>query len=259
MKARRPLAVAVLCIGVLGLARAALAAGAEKCDPDLMRPDDTRGYQWRGDRCEGLYVQPVASHGDLLVASLTEEPPDFDPSATPTLELRWTPFGDGPIHVRAYSLRHGTYYRMDAVRPAGARSYRWPLDVLREVGLPGRAVGLIAWTQHRVGTTERPVYLPLRLATLANASAPHYRMRVVPGVRLDEMWVGLVRLDEAGEAKEAVESKELGLQYYPAGQPVPVTLEMPEDAPAGVYRAEIRATCAGGAVSTRLWLAHGGG
>ena len=45
------------------------------CDPDLREPStDAYGYRLRGaqrDRCEGIYIQEVAST-PLLVASLTE-------------------------------------------------------------------------------------------------------------------------------------------------------------------------------------------
>ena len=93
------------------------------CDPELNEPsNDPYGYHLRGtnrDRCEGIYMRDVASN-PLLIASLTAWFEDFDPSTGADLTMEWRTPGDAGIHLRAYTLKHRLYYRMDSLRPAGS-------------------------------------------------------------------------------------------------------------------------------------------
>src|SRR5215204_7591254 len=58
------------------------------CDPALPGiKEGALGYRDRGDRCEGLYINPV-SNTTLFVASFTEQFENFDNTAN-TLLIEW--------------------------------------------------------------------------------------------------------------------------------------------------------------------------
>src|SRR5687768_9332763 len=83
------------------------------CDPALPAIKEGHlGYRDRGDRCEGLYINPVSST-TLAVASFTEHFENFDNTGN-TLLIEWDkpPAGD-EIHLRAQGIRPRLYYRMD--------------------------------------------------------------------------------------------------------------------------------------------------
>src|SRR5215470_18783186 len=106
------------------------------CDPNLKQlGQNPNGYKLRGDRCEGIYVQPVSGSTALLVASFTELFEDFDPSSLGNLSVEWSHPVETTIHLRAYALHEKLYYQMDAVVPAGRNSYLWPGDVLNALQL----------------------------------------------------------------------------------------------------------------------------
>jgi hypothetical protein len=71
-------------VGFLLFARSSsrlVSAQQSPCDPNLTQlGQNPQGYRLRGDRCEGIYIQPVSGSTTLLVASFTEFFEDFDPS-----------------------------------------------------------------------------------------------------------------------------------------------------------------------------------
>src|SRR5262245_4027641 len=112
------------------------------CDAGLVgKAYGPHGYALRGDRCEGIYVQEVGGT-TLSLASLTESFADYSLSSGAPLTMEWTVGGlpEEPIRLRARGLRHGLFYRMDAVRPARAESYQWPSDVLAAQHLSRRDI-----------------------------------------------------------------------------------------------------------------------
>ena len=88
--------------------------------------DSPQGYRLRGDRCEGIYAQPVSGSSTLLVASFTEAFEDFNPSSQDKLSIEWPSFAKTPIRLRAYALREKFYYQMDTVVAADKAPYLWP-------------------------------------------------------------------------------------------------------------------------------------
>src|SRR5512145_105133 len=101
----------------------------DPCDPKLARPaKDPLGYERRGDRCEGLYLQDVAGSAGLLVASLTEPFDSLELGAGQRLRIEWSANGTPALRLRAVALRRRLYYRMDAQRPAGTSGFDWPAD-----------------------------------------------------------------------------------------------------------------------------------
>lgn len=236
------------------LTAAVVARQIPHCDPHLpVSTDNPFGYRLRGDRCEGVYVQPVAST-PLVVASLGQlSLPERFPTDSPLL-VRWaaTP---GEVRLRAGSLKSRTYYRMDSRQGAGTSSYRWPTDVLSAMKLGRHDLGLIAWTQQKVGDRTRDVYLPVRIGELTAQQKNSYELVLLPGTELTEVFVGVWVVTGSGQLRAVTAAKPLNYRFYPAGRSIPIPLgPLPAS---GVYFVEIGATLpGGGAISHEVWFVH---
>lgn len=231
------------------------------CDPTLSQSSqDRNGYRQRGDRCEGVYIQAVASPA-LRVVSFTESFENFDPASGTNLRVEWSaPPGRGPVHLRGNALRPHLYYRFDTIRPQDSRRYSWPTAVLQGLALKKPELGVVAWVTEPVGSTTRDVYLPVRIGQqAAPASAERYQLVLVPGVELAEVFVSLAPVQPDGlPGKFIQQDRALQLGFYPAGRGI--TIPIAGFTAPGVYYLEISATLRGGGSSTaRLWFYRPGG
>jgi hypothetical protein len=230
------------------------------CDPDLKKPtDDPYGYQLRGtsrDRCEGIYNIGVAAN-PLLIASMTAWFEDFDPAAGTDLTIEWRMPGDAGIHLRAYTLKHNVYYRMDSLRPAGRRSYDWQPGLLFALNLSKRDLGVVGWMSYPIGQRKRDLYLPLRIRQRASVGKfQGYQLLLLPGVELAEVFLSLAPLKPNGEPGGfSKNAQKLGYGYYPIEQPVPIIIT--EAKTPGVYYLKLSATLKrGGSTTTEIWFYH---
>jgi hypothetical protein len=230
-----------------------------QCDPNLKEPsNDPYGYRIRGtkrDRCEGIFIREVANT-PLLVASLTESFEDFDPSAGGDLVVEWRAPGDANVHLRAYTLKHRVYYRMDSLLPARSNSYVWQPGLLSALNLRKQDLGVVAWISQLVGKTKRDVYLPLRIRQRNAAKSQGYQLLLLPGAELSEVFVSLAPVKSDGEPGAFIRNgQKLGYGYYPADRGIPV--EINDLNTPGVYYLKIGAELrAGGSSTTQLWFYH---
>ena len=123
------------------------------CDPALPAiKEGNLGYRDRGDRCEGLYINPVSST-TLFVASFTEHFENFDKAGN-TLLIEWDkPPASNDIHLRAQGIRPRLYYRMDAYRPGANTFFAWPSGVLSSLNIRKNDVAVIGRIKMPVGKT----------------------------------------------------------------------------------------------------------
>lgn len=244
-----------LLLGVaLLLTSQAPALATNPCDPDLRPPADTPyAYRLRGELCEGIYTRDVAGKS-LTFVSLTESVEDFMPRADKDLLLEWTAPDNSTVHVRAEALRPRLYYRMDASPPPGRTSLNWTPKLLKELQLTKGEIGLLVWTSRTVGDHERMVYIPLRLSQQqASLRSQSYKVVMLPGVELDEMFVSLIPVrPDGGLGKPVMEGRALDRGYYPAGRPIVIDLP---SIPKGMYSLEVSAQLrGGGSVADNVWL-----
>lgn len=244
----------------VGILLTAIAAWAQSppCDPRLLHSSSNPySYRLRGDRCEGTYIQEVAG-APLSIASWTASFAGYDLASKRPLQVEWdVAAGAGAVKLRSDCLRRRTYYQMDAVRPAASKSYSWPTDLLAALQIPKEELGITGAAPMRVGSADRDVYLPLRIAQDAKpAPSASYRLALLPGVELQEVFLTLYAAK--GDQMTAVKNGEpLGYGYYPAERPIETTVSPP--AAAGIYRLEIGATLKSGGVSSiELWFYHVG-
>jgi hypothetical protein len=227
------------------------------CDPSLgYMSQNPMGYKLRGDRCEGLYIQPVSS-SSLLVASFTSIYEDFDPNSLQTLSIDWSSPTQNPAQLRAYSLREKLYYRMDAAIPPGRTAYLWSGSVLNSLHLSKRDVGVVGFTDLRVGGNERTVYLPLRIHEKSQTSARGYQLIIVPGSELKEVFISLAKVDADGRpGAYIISDRPVSCGYCPAERGVPI--DIPDPGAMGIYYLEIGATSRyGGPMTQQIWFYHG--
>jgi len=148
---------------VAALFTSAIEAQVAPCDPQLIQPPgNPLGYRLRGDRCEGIYVQQVGGT-PLTVVSWTESFEDYDLSSRQPLTLEWDSPEEGKAQLVAHAQCRRLYYRMDAVRPFGSRSYSWPTDLFVSVGIGRDELGILGSVHRRAGDTDHDIYLPLRI------------------------------------------------------------------------------------------------
>lgn len=230
----------------------AAAQADSHCDPSLpVSIANPLGYRLRGDRCEGVFVQEVSAT-QLAVVSFGRLALEVSPDVDDALTLEWGP-ASGEVRLRAYALKPRTYYRMDAHRPAGSRSYRWPTDVVAALDLAAEDIGVVALTTAVVGSRMRDVHMPV-LAGRPAGQPNTYDLLLMPGAELREVFVAVSAVGADG-APEPTRPMPLNYGYYPAGRSIRVPVG-PLAAP-GIYFVEIGATLrAGGAVSHELWFVH---
>jgi len=243
--------MAVFC--VVGLTAVSVPATNVHCDRSLpISLDNPFGYRLRVDRCEGLYVQPVAVT-PLMVASFGRiQIPEALPVGGALL-VEWMP-ESGTVRLRAHSLKSKTYYRMDSRQPDGSRAYRWPTDVLRALKLTAKDVGMVAWTERNIGGASRMVYLPVRVGQSPAPGEDVYELVLVPGNELSEVFVVLSNIRD-GQRAQVTDPKPLRYGFYPAGRSIRIPIG-PLPRP-GTYVVEIGATLrGGGALSHEIWFSH---
>jgi hypothetical protein len=224
------------------------------CDPYLqVSANNPFAYRLRGDRCEGLYVQQVANT-PLFIASFGQINIDKTPASNGNLTVEWSARAPGSIKLRAYGLKPKVYYRMDSLRPKGSQSYRWPADVLTALEIGKDDIGIVAWTEQKIGTAVRDLYVPIRVGPPRLVPANVYDLVVVPGSEFSEIFVSLTALPSDGNPrKEIWNGKPLGYGYYPAGRSITIPLH-PLPAP-GMYLVELAATLrTGGSITQEIWF-----
>jgi hypothetical protein len=235
------------------------------CDPDLVvEHASATAYRLRGDRCEGAHSLKISSDTKLVVASLSASL-DFSLDSSTSLAIEWSaPPGGNPVHLRSRSLGslgRGLYYRMDAVVPAATPRFQWSVDVLAALRLAPADIGVVGWTRMPIPgeSEERTVYLPLRIGQPEPGPAgADYHLLLVPAERLEEVFLTVTPLaGDGGAVAPTIDTRPLGLGYYPAGSPTWIDLPAP-DAP-GLLRIDLSARLYRDpekTISTTLWLYH---
>ena len=244
------------------------AGGASSyCDSSLQSKvahDSPLAYRDRGDRCEGVYVQPV-SGVNLEWRSLIEASGGFTADGLGRVQVEWSvpPEHDGAsLHLRALGIKPELYYRMDTRLPVGQGQFLWDGSVLAGQSVSPGDLGLMAWIEGGTpGRPEEPLYLPLRVGPEGSVPGRSgtYRATFQPALRLLEVRYGLYRLDAAGTAKPVFEDRKDPTGYYPANRAT--SIEVTPPAEAGLY--EIRLSGKGqgnrSAVGTLVFYSSGGG
>jgi hypothetical protein len=261
MRCKYPRLCFSLAVGLLLLAAqgssSLLRAQRNPCDPNLKQlGQNPQGYRLRGDHCEGIYIEPVSGSTTLLIASFTAFFEEFDPRVN--LKVEWSSPVELPIHLRAYGLREKLYYQMDANVSAGATSYLWPAGVLDALHLSKPDIGVVGYTEYKIGSENRTLYVPLRIQQKDQRQTRQYQLVLVPGSELKEVFISLAQVGPDGQPHSfLISDRALGKGYYPAERGIQV--DLPSLETPGIYYLEIGATSRyGGPTTQRMWFYHAG-
>jgi hypothetical protein len=233
------------------------------CEPGLVKPtNDPLAYGLRGERCEGVYVRAVAGTGGFsVVAFVTSgKPPAIE--AGKAVAIEWPAGFDTPVFLRAVSLRRRLYYRMDARRPAASMRFDWPSDVLSDLALKIDEVGIVGWSEKKMGENVQDVYVPIRLGGApATSDQSSYVLQVVSGSDLKEVFVRLATADASGREQQVIiRDESLKRGFYPAERAIPIPISVSTLKERGLYRLQLNAVLSNGRPSSRtLYFQHAGG
>jgi hypothetical protein len=252
--------VPAIVVAAVAIAPAATATDVH-CDPTI-NPEKFRdkplGYRSFGDRCEGLYAQPVGA-ATLRVVSFTAGAARFRTEEPNPISIAWPKVKDGPIRLRAKSLRSNLYYQMDTLQPQTESSFSWPTDVISRLSIDARDMGLAGWTEARVGGEKETVYLPLTVRQGGDAvAAQDYRLLIAPGQRLKSVSWSIYRYDETDQRYHQVPPQGRQ-QSNVVGSSVPIPIRgLPGK---GIYYIEVTGELAADGLSTsrKIWFYHPGG
>ena len=233
------------------------------CDPTI-NPEKFRdkplGYRSFGDRCEGLYAQPVGA-ATLRVISFTAGAARFRTEEPNPISIAWPKVKDGPIRLRAKSLRSNLYYQMDTLQPETESSFTWPTDMVRRLSIDARELGIAGWMEARVGGETETVYLPLTVRQGGDgATAEDYRLLIAPGEPLKTVSWSIYRYDETDQRYREVPPRapqQSAVHRSSRSVPIPIR-NLPGK---GIYYIEITGELVADGLNTsrKIWFYHAGG
>jgi hypothetical protein len=237
----------IRCALVLGIGFALTAeAGASCMLPPERHREPPAGYQDRGDRCEGLFVQPVSYPTAIEIVGLHAHPPGYDLATVEALDV--VARGGGAADaLQAISLRRGHHYQMDTTALVFG-AFRWLTELLRrpEVSLQPGELAVLGCRGPCTGSLARPPTLvPVSVVAEGDAPVPASpRIEVVPHHELVELRVTLLDPDR----RALYDNLDYGRVYYPPGEPITVLLDRVHAA--GVHDLVLRAVGRDGSVSS---------
>lgn len=232
-------AIRLVAVGLLlgapapAVARAQETAAAQEtaCDSNLLEhPGGEQPYADRGDRCEGSYKLQVAA--GLYLQSVFQTFDDFDVvQSNDPLTVEWSAPPGLKTTLRADGVVNGQPYRMDAVAPAGSRSFLWPTAVLQALSSGSQEkvspADLAVRGSVRLADPGIDLLLPVRIWQHQTA-APCGPVRLVlwAAARPDRVYVEASKVDLAKPGPTPPSPRrELGFRSYPLNEPLsfPVT------------------------------------
>ncbi len=226
------------------------------CDSTLQQVENNPlSYHTIGNRCEGVYVQPLGSTS-LQVVSFTEFFENYDLTSSKPLQVDWeTPTGSTSVHLRAQGIKRKLYYRMDA-SSAPDKPFSWPVNVLASLNIEKNDIGVVALTKDSVLGKQKDIYVPVRISQNATEGSrnSNYTITVLPGLEISEIYISIAQPEIDGRPERMIKKKEkLGYGYYPADRSIDIPISGIQER--GVYRMQIDATLRNGnSTSIEIWF-----
>ncbi len=256
-------ALALMMAFAMAPATHAVAAPKDHCDPTINPAkfrDKPLGYRQFADRCEGLYAQSVGA-ATLRVVSFTAGAASFQTEKSKPVSIAWPKVKDGPIRLRAKSLKSRLYYQMDTLQPKTASSFTWRTNVVRKLKIVARDLGFIGWVEAPIGGETETVYLPLTVQQGDNRSAAKgYRLQIAPGQPLKTVSWSIYRLDETDQRYHEVPPERTQKRAVHRSSPS-VKILIRSLPGKGIYYIEITGVLAANGLNTsrKIWFYHAGG
>jgi hypothetical protein len=140
--------------------------------------DPEIAYRARGNRCEGIYAQPVSTSARLQIVGFHAGEFPITPlgSNAPVVSVRTRqPNSSSDVLLQAIALRPLTFYAMDTTQLARDGTFNWDTSLLASSALALRAneLGIVACTA-LCNPAADPVYLPVAMTAPAGRRQSDY-------------------------------------------------------------------------------------
>ena len=242
---------------------------AQFCDPELQAQNgDPNAYQERDpngeiNRCEGIYLQDVASSA-ITLTSFTTTYEDFSGGYPDTVFLTWIMPDEylakpiDKVHIRADSQVFKLYYRLDTVQPLDTNSFEWNTKVIKNLQLTNDEIGVSAWmSAEMIGGVARDIYLPLSvLMSEDNHLNSTYSIVVMPSSELTAVKYRIYPTSNGyvSDSESLVEETITG-DYFPSGKKIAFNFNL--DLEESIYYLEIEVTRKNSKKShLEIWFYH---
>lgn len=231
-----------------------LLAQSNKCDPELQPANSTYGYLDRGNRCEGTYKMELGHTIDLNLKSFTTML-DYDLESSNNIPVEWPSYGLNDIYLRAYSLRHKTYYRLDTFCSIDT-TFLWPSRILSRLRLQKNQIGVVGWTHARIGRSTKKIFLPLIVghSKSPNISDKVYEIKFVSGAEIMSWSVSIFPVLSDGKLERQV-YEDTSLGFYAAN--TPIYIRIPQMSNPGIYIMQVTAKSSVGAIGKPIYFYQG--
>jgi len=208
--------------------------------------DQRLGYQDRKDRCEGLLVQPVAASAGIKIIGFHRHIPEYvvpNPDKyvvpeKPILVSVAAASSSQALFVRAISVRHQLYYRMDTTVQSG-EVFPWDRKIIsdRKILLHPQELMIVACE----GPCDKPEPHIFPVSITEDGRQPESRPAIVFSTALDvsHLNLTLTRVSDGKIVRNIDNLDILDGQILPAGKPKFYPLD--DIKPAGLYRLKVRA------------------
>jgi hypothetical protein len=208
---RITMAMAWSCVALLLSQSNSLAQSIPPCPKSVLPiADEALKYKLRGDRCEGLFMQPVAAASHLEIIGYHEHAPAYVERSKNPLKVSVTlpsvsdsrlfwqvnepadgPAQTGPIALRALAVRQK--YRMDAEIHSG-NTFLWDRNVLnmQQIDVLPRDMLILACEE----SCHRPKLRLLPVSVVADVPPPRQAPELVfrAAVDLSKLYIQITKL-----------------------------------------------------------------
>lgn len=166
--------------------------------------DEGLKYKLRGNRCEGLFMQPVAASSHIRVIGYHLHAPVFEPgSKTPIRVSVGGSAASQAIQLHAVSMRFRQYYRMDTMLQS-SHLFLWDRTLLnnQQIALRPDELAMVACD----GACDKAAPRLLPVSLVADEPPPHPAPELIfsSNVDISKLVVRLVRLPGGKPMEEEV-------------------------------------------------------
>jgi hypothetical protein len=203
-------------LSIFILAIPALATSAPPC-ADLTPQKGELGYQQRGERCEGIFVQDIRSHVRLKSVFVPLDP--VTPAAENDLRLALPADTPSSQHqIRVSSLDPRVHYQLDAI-VSDKQIFTWPkADVINKLSIEPSDLAPLSWSVSEPAYYV-PVSAPSALASTQNSSTTDVHVIIESRIPIQDYAAKLISkksgLPKRLTASSALPTTQLGFVLPP--------------------------------------------
>ena len=168
---------------------ASLANAVPRCPGDVTPASDkVIAYADRGDRCEGLYQQPVAASAKLQIIGVHRNRPIFDAGSGVPIRVSAVAAGAGDLKLRVLSTKPQLYYRLDAtLDPKG--QFLWKRNIVDHVRVGLKPADIAALICAGACEKSSPIIYPAAITERETQAVDGITIRMRAALDLKELLV----------------------------------------------------------------------